>query len=166
MARTRWKPWLLGLILVIWVLQVAWLGWHLREEIGDVARRAWNHAWGEVVRQEDPFYRWLVELKQVIPPDATYLFVDNYETGKEIEARYHLFPRRHLLLSPQAPPSLLFHSLRQHQVSYLLVQDAKRPPGSGLIAAMEVGVAKQLPVPGPGLAFRVDPTLITGGFYD
>jgi hypothetical protein len=164
--RNRWKLWLLRLLLVIWVLQLAWLGWQLREELGDVAGRAWHHSWGEAIRQEDSFSRWLAEIKPVIPPHATYFFLDNYEAGKEIEARYHLFPRRHLLFPPQITPSLLFHTLRQHQASYLLVRDVKQPPGPGLVAAKQAGVAERLPLPGPGLVFRVDPTLITGGFYD
>ncbi len=164
--RNPWKLWLLRLLLVIWVLQIAWLGWQLRGELEDLARRMWNHSGGEAVRLEDPFYRWLAELKPAIPSHVTYLFLDNYEAGKEIEARYHLFPRRHFLLLPQTPPSLLFHTLRQHQPSYLLLRDPKRPPGSGLVAARQAGAAERLPLPGPGLVFRVDPTLITGGFYD
>ena len=132
----------------------------------DVPRRLWSHSWGQTLRQEDPFYRWLAQVDQVLPPDATYLFVDHYEAGKEIEARYHLFPRRHLLIRPQVPPSLLFYILRQEQISYLLVRDPKPPLSPGLKAALAINAAEHLALPGPGLVFRVHPDRIAGGFYD
>ena len=158
--------WLLRLCLLLWVLQLVWLGWLLREEWVEVPRRLWSHSTGEAVRQEDPFYRWLVQVDQVIPLHAAYLFLDRYEAGKEIEARYHLFPRPHYLLRPQAPPSRLFHTLRQEHISYLLVRDPKQAMGPGLRAAIAVNAAEPLPLAGPGLVFRVNPNRITGGFYD
>lgn len=165
-ANGRWRLWALRLVLALWVLQLAWLAWQLRDEVGDVARRSWRHSGGEAVRLEDPFYRWLKDLARVVPPQATYVFLDNYEAGKEIEAYYHLFPRRHLLLLPQTPPSRLFHTLRQYGASYLLVRDQKQPPGPGLKALVDLGAVEQLALPGPGLVFRVDPARIKGGFYD
>jgi len=132
----------------------------------DVPRRLWSHSWGQTLRQEDPFYRWLAQVDQVLPPDATYLFVDHYEAGKEIEARYHLFPRRHLLIRPKISPSLLFYILRQEQISYLLVRDPKLRLSPGLKAALAINAAEPLALPGPGLVFRVHPDRIAGGFYD
>jgi len=132
----------------------------------DLPRRLGSQSWGQALRQEDPFYRWLAQVDQVLPPDATYLFVDRYEAGKEIEARYHLFPRRHLLIRPQVSPSLLFHVLRQEQVSYLLIRDPEPHLGPGLKAALAINAAEPLPLPGPGLVFRVHPDRIAGGFYD
>lgn len=165
--RHGWRGWLFRLILVLWVLQLAWLGWLVREEILDIPWRLWSHSWGQAVRQENPFYRWLVQMDQVLPPDDTYLFVDNYEAGKEIEARYHLFPRRHLLIRPRVPSSLFFHVLRHKQVSYLLLRDPQNSCTSpGLRDALAIEAAEPLPVPGPGLAFRVNPSRIAGGFYD
>ncbi|MEJ2093513.1 MAG: hypothetical protein P8X65_15135 [Syntrophobacterales bacterium] len=158
--------WLLRLCLLLWVLQLAWLGWLLREELVEVPRRLWSHSTGEAVRQEDPFYRWLVQVDQVIPPHAAYLFLDRYEAGKEIEARYLLFPRPHHLLRPQASPNLLFYTLRQEHISYLLVRDPKLAVGPGLKAATAVNAAEPLPLAGPGLVFRVNPDRITGDFYD
>ena len=157
---------LLRLVLALFVLQLGWLAWQLRGDIEDLAQRSWHHSWGTAVREEDPFYRWVVELNRAIPPEITYVFLDNYEAGKEVEARYHLFPRQHLLLLPESPPSLLFYILKQHQVSYLFVRDAKQPSGSGLQAALNLGAAKRLSLPGPGLVFQVDPKRIRGGFYD
>jgi len=158
--------WLLRLCLLLWVLQLVWLGWLLREELVEVPQRLWSHAAGEAVRQEDPFYRWLVQVDQVIPPQAAYLFLDKYEAGKEIEARYHLFPRPHHLLQPQTPPSRLFHILRQEHISYLLVRDPKLAGGVGLKAAIAANAVEPLPLAGPGLVYRVNPDRITGGFYD
>jgi len=158
--------WLLRLVLVLFVLQLGWLVWQLRGDIGDLARRGWSHAWGPAVRQEDPFYRWVAELDRHVPPGVTYLFLDNYEAGKEIEARYHLFPRQHLLLLPASPPSLLFYTLGQNHVTYIFVRDPKLPLGPGLKAALDLGAAKRLNLPGPGLVYRVHPQRIQGGFYD
>jgi hypothetical protein len=164
--KTPWHRWLLRLVLVLFVLQLGWLVWQLRGDIGDMARRGWFHTWGPAVRQEDPFYRWVAELDRDIPPGVTYLFLDNYEAGKEVEARYHLFPREHLLLLPESSPSLLFYTLRQNHVTYIFVRDAKLPPGPGLQAVLDLGAAQLLNLPGPGLVYRVDPKLIKGGFYD
>jgi hypothetical protein len=157
---------LISLVLVLFVLQLGWLVWQLRGDLGDMARRVRSHAWGPAVRQEDPFYRWVVELERDIPPGVTYIFLDNYEAGKEVEARYFLFPREHLLLLPESPPSLLFYTLRQNHVTYIFVRDAKQLPGPGLQAALDFGAAQRLNLPGPGLVYRVDPKLIKGGFYD
>ena len=158
--------WLLRVVLVVFVLQLGWLAWQLREDIRDLAGRTWRHSWGTAVREEDPFYRWVIELNRAIPPGVTYVFLDNYEAGKEVEARYHLFPRDHLLLLPESPPSLLFYTLKQNQASYILVRDAKLATGTGLQAALDLGAARPLPLPGPGLIFQVDPQRIKGGFYD
>jgi len=158
--------WLLRLILVLFALQLGWLGWQLRGDLRDMAQRAWRHAWGNKVREEDPFYRWVTELNRDIPTRATYLFLDNYEAGKEVEARYHLFPRRHLLLLPESPPSLLFYTLKQNQATYIFVRDPKAARGPGLEAALTLGAANPLPIPGPGLVYQVDPKQIQGGFHD
>ncbi len=161
-----WLAWALRLVLVLWVLQLVWLAWQLRQEPADLGRRLWGHSWGEAVRRDDAFYLWLLEVQRRLPPDAVYVFLDNYEAGKEIEARYHLFPREHLLVLPGAPPSLFFYTLRQHQASHLLVRDGRRPPGPGLHAALNLGAAEPLHLPGPGQVYRVHPQRLTGGFYD
>ncbi len=160
------RQWLLRLILALFLCQLGWLAWQLRGDFTDLARRTWSGTWGNAVREEDPFYRWVAELNQAIPPGITYVFLDHYEAGKEVEARYHLFPRRHLLLLPDSPPSLLFYTLKQNQVSYVFVRDAGQPMGPGLEAALQLGAAKQLDLPGPGLVYQVDARLIRGGFYD
>jgi hypothetical protein len=166
---TRIPPrphWLVRLILLLFVLQLGWLTWQFRKDISDMAQRGWSHRWGTAVREEDPFYQWIAELGRNTPPGVTYIFLDNYEAGKEVEARYHLYPRQHLLLLPEAPPSLLFYTIRQNNVTYIFDRDAKRPPGPGLQAALALGAAQPLNLPGPGRAYRVNPKLITGGFYD
>jgi hypothetical protein len=160
------RLWLLRLVLVLFVLQLGWLVWQLRGDIGDMARRGWSHDWGTAVRKEDPFYRWVFELERDIPPGVTYIFLDNYEAGKEVEARYQLYPRQHLLLLPETAPSLLFYTLRENHVTYIFVRDAKLPPGPGLKAALDLGAAQRLNLPGPGLVYRVDLKRIYGGFYD
>ncbi len=163
--RGRWT-WLLSLLLILWLGQVLFLAWQVRGEAGDLFRRLGRRSWGEAVRLEEPFYRWLVEFQRLAPPDAIYVFLDNYEAGKEIEARYHLFPRRHHLNLPGVSPARLFHTLRQEQASFLLVREAKGPSAPGLQALMELGAAKRLNLSGPGAVYRLDIAAIVGGFYD
>ena len=95
-----WRLWLVGLILGLWGLQVLWLIWHFGPEARDLAQRAARGSLGSAIRQEEPLYRWATALQAIIPESATYVFLDDYAAGKEIEVRYYLAPRRHILLSP------------------------------------------------------------------
>jgi len=153
------KFWLLGGVLLAWGVQVLWLGWHFAPEAGDAAMRLVQGRGGEAVRQEDPYYRWLLELKKVIPPRAAYLFLDRYETGKDIAARYHLYPRQHKLVSPRLPASFLYFNLRRYQASDQPLEPSTR-------AALSLPVFRLIKVPGPGLVFEVDPAALHGDFYD
>jgi len=162
----NWKSWLTRLILILWGLQVFWLIWHFTPEAQDLARRIGQKTWGETVRQEDPFYRWLMRLAQVMPPGATYIFLDNYEAGKEIEARYLLYPRQRILLPPTAPPSFLFYAGRYYQATFLLVRDKNAPLEPEMQAVLPSPAFQALDLAGPGLVFRVDYSRLQGFFYD
>ncbi len=162
----NWKVWLVRGTLLLWGLNVLWIGWHFGPEAGDLARRLARGEWGATIRQEDPFYRWLASLAPLIPEGATYIFLDNYEAGKEIEARYFLAPRRHLLLPPEVDPSFLFYALHQNQASFLIIRDRTLPLGPGAAAALRSTAVHELPLPGPGRVFRVDPAPLGWGFYD
>lgn len=160
------KPPLIKLLLLLWGLQLIWLVWYFGPDGGELAFRVTRNQVGPAVRQADPFYCWLTALVAVIPPKATYLFVDDYEAGKEIEARYHLVPRRHILLSPKAPPSFLFQALRQEQATFLVVRFGDQPPGLSVQAAASSPAFHPVIVPGPGKVFQVDFKRLLGGFYD
>ena len=162
----NWRSWLLRLVLLLWGAQVAFLFWSLGPEVRDLARRLAHGQVGQVIRQADPFYRWLTALAQVMPPETSYVFLDDYEAGREIEARYHLAPRRHRLLPPGVPASFLFHALRQEKASFLIIRDRARPLGPGAQAALASPALKPLDLPGPGLVFRVDWRRLQGDFYD
>jgi hypothetical protein len=161
-----WRFWLAGLVLGLWGLQVLWLIWHFGPEAGDLARRAARGAVGAAMRQDDPLYRWAALLKTVIPEHASYVFLDDYAAGKEIEVRYHLAPRRHILLSPDVPASFLFYALHQEHATFLLLRQTMEPPGPGLLAAMRSPAFQRLHLPGPGLVFQVDSARLGWGFYD
>lgn len=161
-----WKNHLFTAILCLWSLQVLWLAWHFAPEAGDAGKRLLLGTWGQAVREEDPFYRWIAQIKQVIPPRGAYVFLDRYEAAKEIEARYHLYPRRHALLLPQAPPSFLYFEVRRHQASYLLIRDLAQATGPSSWAALHSPAFHPVRFPGPGLVFKVDYRLIHGDFYD
>jgi hypothetical protein len=161
----RGKTWAVRLLLVFWALQLLWLGWHFAPEVQEIGWRLASHRTGAAIRREDSFYRWLQVLAAIIPPRATYVFLDNYEAGKEIEARYHLTPRRHVLLPLEVPPDFLFYALRQEKASYLIVRDESQAWDSKEAVAQS-SAFQAVKVPGPGLLFRVDYTRLLGRFYD
>jgi hypothetical protein len=160
------KPWLVKLLLMLWGLQILWLAWHFGPEGRELAWRLGQERCGPVIRQEDDFFCWLMALAGVMPPSATYVFVDKYEAGKEIEARYHLTPRRHILVNPKTPPSFLFYALRQEQATFLVIRAADLSLGPGVQAAANSPAFAPVKIEGPGKVFRVDPSRLAGGFYD
>ena len=133
----NWKFWLIRVLLALWGLQLLWLAWHFGPEARDLVRRIAQGDVGAAIRLEDPLYRWARELAALIPPDASYVFLDNYEAGKEIEVRYYLAPRRHLLLPPDAVAPYLFYVLHQEQASFLLIREGDKPLGPGARAAIQ-----------------------------
>jgi hypothetical protein len=161
-----WRFWLVGLILGLWGLQVLWLIWHFGPEAGDLAQRAAQGRLGAAVRQEKPLYRWATALQAVIPESATYVFLDDYAAGKEIEVRYYLAPRRHILQAPDLPASFLFYALHQEHAAFLLIRESQKPLGPGALAAMLSPAFQPVNLPGPGLVFRVDASRLRWGFYD
>jgi hypothetical protein len=160
------RLWLVGLILGLWGLQVLWLMWHFGPEAADLARRAARGDVGGAIRQEEGLYRWAAALKTVIPESATYVFLDDYAAGKEIEVRYYLAPRRHILMSPAVPASFLFYALHQEHAAFLLIREPQKPLGPGARAALHCPAFQPVKLPGPGLVFRVDPSRLRWGFYD
>ena len=162
----NWKSFLTRALLVLWGLQLMWLAWHFGPEARDLVRRIAQGDVGAAIRQEDPLYCWARALSALIPPDASYVFLDNYEAGKEIEVRYYLAPRRHLLLPPDAGAPYLFYVLRQEQASFLLIREGDRPLGPGARAATQSQVAQPVVIPGPGKVYRVDHRRLHWGLYD
>jgi hypothetical protein len=161
-----WRLWILRLILGLWSLQVLWLIWHFGPEAGDVARKVAHGEVGAAIRQKDPLYHWSVRLKAVIPSNATYVILDDYAAGKEIQVRYYLAPRRHILMSPSVPASFLFYTLHQDNASFLLIREPTQPLGPGVQAVLNSPAFQQVNLAGPGQVFRVDSKLLRWGFYD
>ena len=161
-----WRLWLVRLLIVLWSLQVLWLFWHFAPEAGDLARKIAHRDVGVAMRQEDPLYRWADALKAVIPPDATYVFLDDYAAGKEIKMRYFLAPRRHILKPPNLPASFLFYTLHQENAAFLVLRNQTKRVGLGVQAALCGPAFQPLQEPGPGRAFRVDAGRLRWGFYD
>jgi hypothetical protein len=143
-----------------------WLVWHFGPEVRDVARRMAHQNVGVAIRQADPLYRWAKALKAVIPRHATYIFLDDYAAGKEIQVRYYLAPRRHVLKPPNIPASFLFYAVHQDNSSFLLLRQTMQPLGSGMQAARHCPAFQALNLPGPGRVYRVDARLLGWGFYD
>ena len=160
------RLWLVWLILGLWGLQVLWLIWYFGPEARDLAQRAARGSLGGAIRQEEPLYRWATALKAIIPESATYVFLDDYTAGKEIEVRYYLAPRRHILQAPDLPASFLFFVLHQEQATFLLLRESQKPLGPGVQAALQSPAFQPVNLPGPGLTFRVDFSRLRWGFYD
>ena len=131
-----------------------------------MAQRAARGDVGSAIRQEEPLYRWATALQAIIPKSATYVFVDDYAAGKEIEVRYYLAPRRHILWSPKVPASFLFYALHQEDAAFLLIRESQKPLGPGAQAALHSPAFQPVNLPGPGLLFRVDASCLRWGFYD
>jgi hypothetical protein len=165
-ATKTWRLWLVRLLLGLWGLQVLWLLWHFSPEAGDLAARLARGDVGRAIRQEEPLYRWAAALKAVIPASAAYVFLDDYALGKEIEVRYYLAPRRHILLSPAVPASFLFYALHQEHADFLLIRESPTPLGPGAQAALRSPAFHRLNLPGPGLVLRVAAGRLRWGTYD
>jgi hypothetical protein len=154
------------MLLGLWGLQLLLVGWHFAPQVRELAERLRENRLGLTVWDEDPFYQWLRDLEQVMPRKSAYILLDQYEAGRYIEARYHLYPRRQVLLSPQTPPSYLFYALRQHEAEFLLIRDRRTTLGTGALAVIYSPVAQEVPLSGPGLAYRVDYQQFHGFFYE
>jgi hypothetical protein len=153
-------------ITILWLLQVGWLGWWFAPEAQDIAVRLGNGQIGEAIRSNDPFFQWMAELRTIIPPWATYVWVDCYEAGQDIVARYSLYPRRFERALPTTTPSVLFDLLVRHQASFLIVRDCNLPSFLNYLENPQNPALVRLPIAGPGLVYRVDYPRLIGGFYD
>jgi hypothetical protein len=161
-----WRLWVVRVLLGLWGLQVVWLAWHFGPEAGALVRQMAHRDAGLIMRQEKPLYLWAQALKAVIPPGATYVFLDDYAAGKAIQMRYFLAPRRHILKPPNLPASFLFYTLHQENADFLLLREHARGITPRVQAALASPAMQQLKVPGPGETFRVDAGRLRWGFYD
>ncbi len=156
----------LKIVLGLWLLQAAWLGWRFAPEAADVGRRLLSGESGPAVHRQDPFYQFLGRLAAVIPADATYVFVDRYEAGQDIMARYVLYPRTFVRFGPEAPPSFLFATLARRQAAYLVIRDGRLPPGWRFLADGESPAFTPVDLNDTGLVWRVDASRLGGRYYD
>lgn len=154
------------LLLLVWLAQLVWLAWHFSADFVDLAKRLASGRVGEAVRREEPDHLWLEELKTLMPPDSTYIFVDCYEAGNYLATRYRLHPRRMVILNPLATPTRLYDKIKQEQASFLVLRECNLYPQWQFLFGPEARVFQPLPTSGPGLVLRVDPGALTGGFYD
>ncbi len=165
-SRVGWRSRFLTFILILWVLQGLGLAWRFGPDLPELWARIASGRVGEVGRAAAPFQRLLRELEKTMPGGAAYVFLDHYEAGRYIEARYYLYPRRQLLLRPETPPSFLYYAVRQHQAGYLVAPEGEFPAGAGLEALARTAACRQLHLDGPGRIYRVNPDRLTGFFYD
>lgn len=160
-ARSLW--W--GLLLFLWLLQLAWLTWHFTPDGVDLAQRLGDKGSG-AVRREDTLAKWLAELARLIPPDRTYIYVDCYETGDYTRLRYFLYPRRQVRLDPKTTPALLFTTIKEEGATFILLGGCNLDPHWQFLLKSDQRVFQTIFATGPGLVFGVDPNRLVGGFYD
>ena len=153
-------------LAVLWLVQVGWLAWHFAPDVADLAQRLASGRTGEAVRREEPFFQWLKHLQALMPPQSTYIFVDCYEAGKDIEARYFLYPRRIVRLHPTATPSVLYDKIKQERADFLVLRECNLYPQWQFLFAKDHPLFQACLESGPGLVFRVEHQLVRGGFYD
>lgn len=160
------RDWLVTVILALWLAQVGWLSWWFAPEGKDLINRLLTGQIGAAIRQEEPFSQGLAEVQKIIPPAATYVFLDRYEAGKENKARYLLYPRRHILLNPQIRPAPLFDRLVREQAEYLIIRDGLPPAARYFLEYPNHPAFHYLMESKAGTVYRVRPDLLVGGFYD
>ena len=160
------KTYLLRIIVALWVVQLVWLGWHFAPEAADLGCRLATCRVGEAVRREESFYVWLEKVKTLMPPASTFIFVDCYEAGKDIEAGYILYPRKIVTMNPMATPTALFEEIKEEGAEYLILRECNLYPQWQFLFQPDNPVFHRVAVPGPGLVFKVDLQKLTGGFYD
>jgi hypothetical protein len=158
--------WPLTIILTLWLIQIVWLGWRFAPEGADLARRLIQGQIGAAVRQEQPFFQGLAELEKIIPASTTYVFLDRYEDGKEIQVRYILYPRRQVLLPPHINPSTLFDCLVREQAAYLILRKDMQPLALKFLEPDSHPVFRGVSISGLGTVYRVQHHRLVGGFYD
>ena len=153
-------------ILGLWLVQLIWLAWHFAPEAMDIGCRLATCRTGEAVRREEAYYRWLQEIQVLVPSSSTYIFVDCYEAGKDIEAGYILYPRKMVTMNPLATPTALFEKIKKEGAQYLILRECNLYPQWQFLFQPDNPVFHPLPVSRPGMVFKVDLQKLTGGFYD
>jgi hypothetical protein len=154
------------IIVILWVAQLIWLGWHFMPEAVDLGCRLATCRVGEAVRREESFYSWLEKLKTVLPPKSAFIFVDCYEAGKDIEAGYILYPRKLDTMNPAATPTALFEEIKEQGAEYLILRECNLYPHWQFLFEPDNPVFHRVEISGPGMVFKVDLQKLTGGFYD
>jgi hypothetical protein len=160
------KSFLIRIISALWMVQLVWLGWHFAPEAADLGCRLATCRVGEAVRQEESYYAWLEKVKTIMPAKSTFIFVDCYEAGKDIEAGYILYPRKIVTMNPMATPTALFEEIKEEGAEYLILRECNLYPQWQFLFQPDNPVFRRVEVPGPGLVFKVDLQKLTGGFYD
>lgn len=165
-SRSRRRTWLPFIILALWLAQVGWLGWRFAPEAAELTERLFRGQIGDAMRHADPFYQGLAALADSMPPEATYVFLDRYEAGKEIEARYFLYPRRHVLLRPQASPAVLFNRLVQEKAGYLIIRRGNRAAALSYLEKPSHPAFQRLKTSPAGVLYKVQYQRLVKDFHD
>ncbi len=161
----RLPLWGVGLVLV-WLLQVAWLAWHFTPDGRDLTRRLGAVLSGAGLEQEDPLETWLEEVARLLPPTSTYIFLDCYETGQYAKVRYRLHPREQVRLDPKTSPVFLFDRIQRRHATFVLVGGCQTElPWQSALGADQT-LFRPLASSELGRVFAVDPAIVQGGFYD
>lgn len=162
----RWRPFFFGLLLSLWFVQLGWLAWHYASETLALGRRLLGDQTSTVSRPADAWDGRLTELAELIPPSATYILVDCYDTGNYARMRYVLHPRRQVRLDPKTTPALLFTEIKLEGATFLILGGCNLEPQWQFLFQGGHPLFQVESASGVGLVFRIDLAKLTGGFYD
>lgn len=154
------------MVLLGWLGQGGWLLWHFAPETKDLIQRLATGTGGEAVRAEDPVAREAKLLACLIPPTATYLYLDHYESGRYLPLRYLLHPRRQVRLDPSLTPSRLYAELQRHQAEFVVLAADTTYPWLDFLFGATPGPFERLWEAAPAVVFRVRLEQVRHPFYD
>ena len=90
----------------------------------------------------------LKKSKALMPPASTFIFVDCYEAGKDIEAGYILYPRKIVTMNPMATPTALFEEIKKEGAEYLILRECNLYPQWQFLFQPDNPVFHRVEVPG------------------
>lgn len=162
----RRLPLVLALLLLAWLGQFLWLAWNFAPEVRDLARKLLSRTWGESLREQDPLVQEARQLAALMPPEATYLYLDRYEAGRYLQLRYLLHPRRQIRLNPAVTPTRLYDEVRRWQATFLVIQGWTAYPRLDFLFSADPRPFRRLWEAAPVVVFATPPAEINSSYYD
>ncbi len=151
---------------LLWLGQLAYLSWHFAPETVTLVQDLAAGRWGGGPAAAEPLAQEAEKLAALLPPTATYLFLDYYEAARDIKIRYLLYPRRQVRLEPRVTPTRLYAEIKRRQAEYLVLPRQVVFLGLDFLFSPEPEPFRPLTGDLDALVFQVEPQRLRGTFYD